>query len=55
MIRFINKSSIILEKISEKKVGGVMKKRTFIFVLFSKIRLRNFGKIMKNPLVTIML
>jgi hypothetical protein len=32
------KSSIIFEKNSGKKVRGVMKKRTFIFVLFSKIR-----------------
>jgi hypothetical protein len=47
---FINKSYTMNEKISEKKVGTVMKKRTFIFVLFSKIPLRNFGKICKKPL-----
>jgi hypothetical protein len=44
------KSSIIPKKISEKKVGGVMKKRTFINVQFSEIPLRNIGKNRKNCL-----
>jgi uncharacterized membrane protein len=49
------KSSIITKKNSQKKVRGVMEKRTFINVLFSKILLRNFGEICKKSVESIML
>jgi hypothetical protein len=48
------KSSIITKKISQKKVRGVMEKRTFINVQFWKIPLRKKGKNRENPFQSIM-